>query len=159
LKRVVPENLAGGMERLVGVALLGLGLWTLYSLARAVRGGGDDAHHCGHHHCGHHHGDHGHHDHHHDHHHGSLWMGMLHGVAGTAAFVGETLVAVSQSYALVLAYTFAFSVGVLVAMAAYAGALGGLLSWGGRRVRWVSCGAQALAGAAACAVGILWIVK
>jgi hypothetical protein len=73
-------------------------------------------------------------------------MGMLHGAAGTAAFVGEALVAVSQTYLAVFLYTLFFSIGVLVAMALYAGALGGLIDWGGRRFRTVMVGAQALTG-------------
>jgi hypothetical protein len=43
------------------------------------------------------------------HRHGSLWMGVLHGAAGTAAFVGEALVVVSHSYWAVVTYTVVFS--------------------------------------------------
>ncbi len=98
------------------------------------------------------------HGHSHSHRRGSLWMGMLHGAAGTAAFAGEALVAVSQSYAAVFLYTLFFSIGVLGAMAVYAGTLGGLIDWGGRRFRLAALGAQALAGIAACAVGGCWVL-
>ena len=87
-------------------------------------------------------------------------MGLLHGVAGTAAFVGETLVAMSsRSLLLVLLFTLLFSLGVLAAMAGYAGALGGVLTWGERRFAGIARAAQALTGLAACAVGIFWIVR
>ena len=84
----------------------------------------------------------------------SLWMGMLHGAAGTGAFVGQAAVSLSQSYVVVLLYTVLFSVGVLVAMSFYAGLLGGVLTWGEhrgaiwlRRARWVTS-------LATCAIGI-----
>ena len=84
----------------------------------------------------------------------SLWMGVLHGAAGTGAFVGQAAVSLSQSYAVVLLYTVLFSVGVLAAMSFYAGLLGGVLTWGEhrgaiwlRRARWVTSGAT-------CAIGI-----
>lgn len=151
LHRTLPESVSASLERLVGVALLGLGLWTLTGLRRERR----HSHaHPAHEHCHpipHTHGSHG---------HGSLWMGLLHGVAGTAAFVGETLVAMSShSLLLVLLFTLLFSLGVLVSMAAYAGALGGVLTWGGRRFAGIARAAQILTGLFTCAVGILWIVR
>jgi len=85
---------------------------------------------------------------------GSLWMGMLHGAAGTGAFVGQAAVSLSQSYTVVLVYTLLFSVGVLIAMSFYAGLLGGVLTWGEqrgaiwlRRARWVTS-------IATCGIGI-----
>lgn len=184
LKLTIAESLAGSLEKIVGVVLIGLGLWTLYQLRP-----GEMHHTHSHHHDGGHqhahdeqhaHGEqhaygeqhaHEHHDEaahthadgtthsHHGHSHGkgSLWMGMLHGAAGTAAFVGEALVAVSQTYLAVFLYTLFFSIGVLVAMALYAGALGGLIDWGGRRFRTVMVGAQALTGILACVVGYCWV--
>ena len=86
-------------------------------------------------------------------------MGVLHGAAGTAAFVTESLVAVSQSYAKVVAFTLAFSIGVLLAMAAYSLVLGGILSFGERRSHVFITGVRALTGIWACAVGIYWVIK
>lgn len=84
----------------------------------------------------------------------SLWMGVLHGAAGTGAFVGQAAVSLSQSYAVVLVYTLLFSIGVLAAMSFYAGLLGGVLTWGEqrgaiwlRRARWVTS-------VATCAIGL-----
>lgn len=155
LHQTLPESVSASLERLVGVALLGLGLWTLIGLRREWkqerRHSHADHEHEHPHGIPHTHGSHG---------HGSLWMGLLHGVAGTAAFVGETLVAMSsRSLLLVLLFTLLFSLGVLVSMAVYAGALGGVLSWGGRRFAGIARTAQTLTGLFACAVGIYWIVR
>jgi ABC-type nickel/cobalt efflux system permease component RcnA len=168
LKLTVAESIAGSLEKIVGAVLIALGLWTLYQLRP-----GDLHHtHSHHHDDAHEHHNEYHHDdahyeaahvhadgtaHSHSHGKGSLLMGMLHGAAGTAAFVGEALVAVSQTYIAVFLYTLFFSAGVLVAMALYAGALGGLIDWGGRRFRAVMIGAQALTGILACAVGYCWV--
>jgi ABC-type nickel/cobalt efflux system permease component RcnA len=166
LKLTVAKSVEGSLEKFVGVVLIGLGLWTLYQLRPG------EMHHSHSHSHSHDSNEHTHEDgtththadgttHSHGHSHGkglgSLWMGMLHGAAGTAAFVGEALVAVSNSYLSVLLYTAMFSVGVLVAMAVYAGLLGGIIDWGGRRFRMVATGAQALTGILACAVGICWV--
>jgi ABC-type nickel/cobalt efflux system permease component RcnA len=174
LKLTIAESLAGSLEQIVGVVLIGLGLWTLYQLRPGELHHTHSHHHHQHDHApdGHQHGEH-HGEHHHEHAtahvhadgtthshshgKGSLWMGMLHGAAGTAAFVGEALVAVSQTYLAVFLYTLFFSIGVLVAMALYAGALGGLIDWGGRRFRAVMIGAQALTGILACVVGYCWV--
>ena len=160
LKLAISETASGWLEKLVGFALLGLGIWTLLQLMPGH----------GHHTHDHHHGDeivdvngkistHTHADgttHSHSGR-GSLWMGMLHGAAGTAAFVGQALVAVSQTYSAVILYTLFFSIGVLMSMTAYAGVLGGAITWGGKRLYALSTGAQVLAGTLACVVGFCWI--
>lgn len=164
LRLTLSEGVASALERLVGLALFLLGLWTLNQLRHTFLGHTHDHSHTSdetidskenaehlhthadgtmHSHAGN----------------GSLWMGMLHGVAGTAAFVGESLVAVSQSYWKVFAFTLAFSVGVLVAMGAYAAVLGSLLNVGERRAAQIGHGARALTGVWACLVGIYWIIK
>jgi ABC-type nickel/cobalt efflux system permease component RcnA len=172
LKLTISASVAGSLERLVGAALFGLGLWTLWELRPAEM----------HHTHTHSHSSleatpldatplepssershlHTHADgtkHSHPHRHGPLWMGLLHGAAGTAAFVGEVLVAISQTYVLVIAYTLAFSLGVLLAMATYAGLLGGIFMWGSRRYALAIQGARVLAGVLACLVGIYWVFK
>ena len=146
LKLSIEPSLAAVFERLVGVALLGLGVWTLYRLRRNLPG---SAHH---HHLVHQHGrshdhSHGHGEHRHD---GPVWMGILHGIAGTAAFAGQAIVVASQSYAFVVLYTLVFSAGVLVSMAAFAGVLGSVLGRAGR-------GMQVAMALWACAVGLVWI--
>jgi ABC-type nickel/cobalt efflux system permease component RcnA len=162
LKLTIAESLAGSLEQIVGVVLIALGLWTLYQLRPGELHHTHSHHHHEHGHArdGHQHGEHHHGEHHHEHPtphvhadgtthshshgKGSLWMGMLHGAAGTAAFVGEALVAVSQTYLAVFLYTLFFSIGVLV-------------DWGGRRFRAVTIGAQALTGILSCVVGYCWV--
>jgi hypothetical protein len=153
LKLQIIESVAGNLERLVGMVLVVLGLWTLLQLRPGQmhhshnRPTAEETH--------------THADgttHSHSHARGSLLMGMLHGAAGTAAFAGQLAVAAASSYAAVLFYTLAFSVGVLAAMGIYAGALGGVINWGGQRVRAVLVGAQTLSGVVACGVGMCWIL-
>ena len=163
LRLSVSDTVATSLERLVGVALLVLGIWTLKQLRVSFLG-----HTHSHKHTPeelaldretagkpHTHADGTTHSHSHD----SLWMGMLHGAAGTAAFVGQTVIAVSQSYWTVFAYTLSFSFGVLLAMGAYAAALGTVLSIGDKRATSITYGVRALTGVWACVVGIYWAVR
>jgi hypothetical protein len=128
LKLAVTPAVSELFERAVGLALLALGVVTLRKLRRDVS-----------------------HSHHHHHDHRALWMGLLHGIAGTAAFAGQAIVVASQSYGFVLAYTLAFSLGVLVSMVVFAGTLGAVLTRGGR---WL----QLALGLWACAVGLVWLL-
>ncbi len=91
---------------------------------------------------------------------GSLLMGMLHGAAGTGAFIVQAATSVgATSYALVFGFTLFFSIGVLASMALYAGALGGAISWGGTRgVRFVRM-ARGATGVLACVVGLCLLLE
>ena len=135
-----PQLFASGvLERVVGIVLVGLGVWTLWQV---VSGRAAHSHSHGHFHDGHFHShDDGKAAHAHANSWASLGMGVLHGAAGTGAFVGQAAVALSSSYGFVLLYTLLFSLGVLISMAVYAGALGGLFTKFEKR------GAQALLGA------------
>lgn len=84
---------------------------------------------------------------------GSVLMGLLHGAAGTGAFIGQAMVSVSRHYSIALLYTVFFSVGVLVAMAIYSVLLGGVLTWGQKRSISLLRGARALTGVLTCAIG------
>lgn len=84
----------------------------------------------------------------------SVWMGVLHGAAGTGAFVSQAAVALASSgYAMVFAYTVAFSIGVLLSMGFYAGMLGHALSWSEKRGAQAIRGARIVTGLATCVVG------
>lgn len=178
LKRALEANQpslfsSGVLEKVVGVVLLMLGIWTLWQV---WSGRATNAHRHGHGHDGHFHSHaqdsfvdesstkesaevlsstkphkHSHGD---GHGLGSLSMGMLHGAAGTGAFVGESAIALGGSLAQVWLYTLLFSVGVLAAMAAYAGILGGIFTWSGRKSGTLLSGARVLTGAATCAIGV-----
>ncbi|HEX8552818.1 MAG TPA: hypothetical protein VF681_14820 [Abditibacteriaceae bacterium] len=165
LRLSISEGVAGSLERLVGVALFVLGLWTLVKLRGSFLGHTHEHAHTPQDLAGakangaelhpHTHAD----GTTHSHAHNSLWMGMLHGAAGTAAFIGQSLVAVTQNYVTVFAFTFAFSVGVLIAMTAYSAVLGGLLTLGERRSNLFIHTARAGTGVWACAVGLYWVFK
>jgi ABC-type nickel/cobalt efflux system permease component RcnA len=88
---------------------------------------------------------------------GSWWMGVLHGAAGTGAFVGQAAVTLSQSYVVALLYTMVFSLGVLFAMSFYAGVLGGVLTWGEQRSVRLLHGARWATSLATCAIGLCLI--
>lgn len=152
---------SGALDRFVGVVLIGLGAWTLFQVIthRAAQ-----QHHHGHYHDGHLHvhgvdevpdtatrsG------HAHTHREGlaSLGMGVLHGAAGTGAFAGQAAVSLSSSYLYVFLYTLLFSIGVLIAMGVYAGALGGLISGFEKRGSQVLAGARVATGVLACVIGV-----
>ena len=155
---------SGVLDRIVGLVLVGLGVWTLFQVAssRATK-----AHAHGHFHDGHFHAHNAAHEHshdtehNHDHSHGhshaggfaSLGMGVLHGAAGTGAFVGQAVVSLSSSYAFVFLYTLLFSLGVLISMAVYAGALGGLITTFEKRGAQALTGARVVTAVLTCAIG------
>jgi hypothetical protein len=84
---------------------------------------------------------------------GSVLMGLLHGAAGTGAFIGQAMIAMSRNYSSALLFTLFFSLGVLLAMAFYSVLLGGVLTWGEKRSVSLLRGARALTGALTCAIG------
>lgn len=131
LKLAVRPGLAELFERFVGVALFVVGAWTLFRLRRHIHVSHEQ-------------------EHKHDHL-GIFGMGMLHGIAGTAAFVGQAFVVASQSYAFVVVYTILFSLGVLLSMTVFAGALGAVLRRANR-------GVQMLLALWACIVGVFWFL-
>ena len=149
-----PELFASGvLDRFVGLVLVGLGVWTLFQVASS-RASQSHAH--GHFHDGSYHT----HDakegtHSHTHMGGlaSLGMGILHGAAGTGAFVGQAVVSLSSSYAFVFLYTLLFSVGVLFSMGIYAGALGGLITTFEKRGAQALMGARIVTAVLTCAIG------
>lgn len=135
LKLAVAEDVGHWLERLVGLALFAVGLWSLVKMrAHGVV-------------------------HTHPHGTGSFWMGMLHGLAGTAAYIGESLVIISKGYWQLFGFTLAFSAGVLAAMAVYALVLGGLLTWSSRRSHAVSRFARGLVGVWSCSIGLFWMLR
>ena len=155
-----PELFSSGvLERVVGLVLFGLGVWTLFQVVSS-RASQQHAH--GHFHDGNFHshdGDEAEHGHSHGHGHShkggfaSLGMGVLHGAAGTGAFVGQAAVSLSSSYAFVFCYTLLFSLGVLISMALYAGALGGLITTFEKRGLQALTGARVVTAVLTCGIG------
>lgn len=124
--------LSSGAERLVGVALIGIGLWGLWR-ALAIREAAP-----------------------HGHPHASFGVGILHGLAGSSHFLGILPALAIPSQEGVVGYLLAFGMGSIAAMAGYAwllGRLGGRAS-GPRPRLWLAltCSLAALL------VGGLWLV-
>lgn len=143
----LPDLLARGLEFGVGAMLVGLGLWLLWGVLhdRAHRLAGGEHAHDGHHH--HHHGR------------GSLWVGMAHGLSGTAPLVAALSVAAAGSPGRAAAYLALFGVGTTVAMAAYALAAGLLFDQAGHRAPALAGTLRALTAVGSAAIGVLWMVN
>jgi nickel/cobalt exporter len=140
----MPSSLTQGLEFGVGAMLMGLGLWLLWSVlherAHALAGDGG-AHH---HHHGHEHG-------------GSLWVGLAHGLAGSAPLVALLPVTLIRSPWLAAGYLLSFGVGTTVAMALYALLAGAFFHQTGRRMPRVAGTLRAVTALGSAALGVFWM--
>lgn len=109
----VPEGIARNLERAVGVMLFGLGVWLLWSLAHGLAHRHEEVHA--------HDGDHGDRK-------GSFFVGMAHGLAGTAPLIGVIPVAFIEPRSAAFGYLAIFSIGTIAAMALFAGGAGAALA-------------------------------
>lgn len=146
-------------ESLVGVLLIGLGLWAIRRSRRIVihsHGHGHDGHSHAHPHvhvndptvADAHHPVVGRHE---RHHHSTLGFGFVHGVAGVGHLVvASPLIALSGAGAAF--YLLAYLVGGVLAMTGFSLAAGSLI----RRPSWIPA-SLALAGVASVGVGIVWL--
>lgn len=141
------DTLTRGLEFGVGGMLLGLGAWLLWSVLheRAHRIADRD---------------HPHHDHDHQHGHGhahsTLWVGMAHGLAGTAPLVA-LVATVTQSPWAAGAYLLFFGVGTTVAMGLYAMVAGLLFDQAGTRVPRLGRTLRTLTALGSAVLGIVWM--
>jgi hypothetical protein len=156
LRDVLPpiDVISGWSERLVGAALIAIGLWALRRAAHVD-------------HASHAHGAVAH-DHLHvqagpawmrrlGHAHASFYMGILHGVAGSSHFFGVLPALALPTRASAFIYIVAFGVGTVAAMTAFAAALASA----GTRLRPGSVGHRRMmfsAAALALSVGTWWLV-
>jgi len=109
----LPENASHTLERIVGVVMIGLGVWTFRG-ARALHvhdhSHGDLAHTHVHSHAlsgGHDHG------------HAATAVGLMHGLAGSGSAVLLIPVATFDSPAFAMLYLLLFAIGTILGMAAY----------------------------------------
>lgn len=155
--RSLPEAFSRVAERLVGVVLVGLGVWVLWDLRRRRV----------HLHFHEHDGlpSHAHwHTHsradpdHHRHPHGAVLVGVLHGAAGSAPILALLPLSKAVSWGGALLYLASFSLGVLTAMLVFSGLLG--IGLGRLRARSDAWTAVARAGVAflSIAAGSYWIL-
>jgi ABC-type nickel/cobalt efflux system permease component RcnA len=168
LREVLPvERISGWSERLVGFVLIGIGLWGI----RQARRGRVHVHE--HRHDGHRHAHV--HEHHHevDHHaprahqrdgshvhvraRAAFGVGILHGLAGSAHFLGILPALAFGTTAGAVSYVAAFAVGTIAAMTVFAALIGWVskrfAGYGVRLYRGLLYGF----GAAAIVVGVIWI--
>jgi sulfite exporter TauE/SafE len=137
----VPDGVARGLEFGVGAMLLGLGLWLLWSVLheRAHRlADGAPAHA-------------------HEHRAGSVWVGLAHGLAGTAPLVAILPVAMTSSPWMAGAYLLLFGVGTTVAMGVYALVTGLLFHHAGARVPALGGTLRAATALGSAAIGVMWM--
>jgi sulfite exporter TauE/SafE len=139
----LPEVLARGLEFGVGVMLLGLGLWLLWGVlherAHRLAHGAEPAHA--------------------HHHHGSTWVGMAHGLSGTAPLVAALSAGMAGSPARAAVYLLLFGVGTTLAMGLYALVAGLVFHQAGHRAPALAGGLRALTAVGSAAIGVLWMVN
>jgi len=144
----VPERLSRGLEFGVGGMLLALGLWLLWSVLheRAHRlAGGPAPTSEGKTHA-------------HGHRHGTLWVGMAHGLAGTAPLVALLPAATARSGWTAALYLLFFGVGTTVAMGLYAMAAGLVFDRAGSRTPALAGTLRALTAVGSGALGVAWML-
>jgi hypothetical protein len=160
---IVGGHLTGGAERIfeagVGVLLIYLGLRRLRDLRRGPHlhlhrhEGGEHAHvHL--HPAGTHHNSRRAHA---RHSHAPLWIGILHGLAGTGGVMVLLPAVVISDLGHYLTYVLAFGAGSVLSMGAFCAGLGSAMSLAGEQFRgagrWLGVGA----GSASLAVGMFWL--
>ena len=156
LREVLPpiDVISAWSDRLVGAALIGIGIWALRRGARIrpgthVHGAVAHAHlhvqsgpawirRLGHAHA-------------------AFYMGILHGIAGSSHFFGVLPALALPTRAAALLYIAAFGGGTVIGMTAFAAAIGALGSRT-RRVGWVQRGMMLTASVVALSVGTWWLI-
>jgi cytochrome c biogenesis protein CcdA len=164
LGRAIPENLARPLETAVGIMLVGLGAHVLWRLWRDrvhfhKHGHGDGTVHI------HAHSHAGETTPHlriaHAHEHGFRWrtllVGLMHGMAGSAALLMLT-VSQTSSPALGLGYVALFGVGSMIGMGALSTVIAVPLAVSARWLTWANRGLQAAVGVVTVAIGVTTIV-
>lgn len=133
-----PDGLSRGLEFGVGVMLLALGLWLLWG---ALHGRV--------------------HEHLHDHPHGqgraTGWVGVAHGLAGTAPLIAILPVVLIGSPALATGYLLLFGAGTVVAMGLYALAIGLVFHHAGHRSPALAGGLRFATALGSAAIGVVWM--
>ncbi len=157
----IPDRLSTLAEWMVGGALIAIGLSALHQVVKrrahlhthAHRGLPTHAHLHAHDHDAP--ADHSQDLHRHDHR--AVLVGVVHGAAGSAPILA--LIPLSQlgSAWIALAYLSVFGIGVLVAMVAFGGALGGLFAMGSAVSHRLVSAMQTLLGTLSVGLGVWWL--
>jgi ABC-type nickel/cobalt efflux system permease component RcnA len=161
-RELIPvELLSSWGERLVGVMLLGIGIW---ALRRALK---NTVHSHEHEHDGerhvhvHVHSPSGHHSvaGAHAHRHAAFGIGILHGLAGSSHFLGILPMLAFPDQLQAIAYLAAFTVGTVASMAGFSSAMGFAARRCADRGRKFYRGLTIVCGSAAMIVGCVWIAQ
>lgn len=160
LRDLLPVNLLSSWgERLVGMMLLGIGLWGLRKAFRNTVHAHEHEHDGERHLHVHVHSQRNAHErteaHHHAH--AAFWIGILHGLAGSSHFLGVLPILAFPTNAQAVAYLLAFAAGTIVSMAAFSSVMGFLATrcaiGSGRAYR----GLMSACSVAAIGVGCFWL--
>lgn len=146
----VPDRVTRGLEFGVGAMLLVLGAMLLWNVLheRAHRLAADAPHaHAAPGDAAHPHG----------HRHGSLWVGVAHGLAGTAPLAAIVAVTMAGSPVLAGAYLLFFGVGTTLAMGIYAVVAGLVFHHAGSRVPALRGTLRAATALGSAALGVFWM--
>ena len=138
-----PAAATSGLEFGVGVMLFGLGVWLLWGIL----------HRTAHEHAP---GDHEH-PHSHDHSRATLWVGMAHGLAGTAPLIAVLPVALVSSRLLALAYLLLFGAGTVAGMGLYAALAGVAFSAAGHHSPALGRVLRVATAVASATLGVFWM--
>lgn len=141
LRLQVPDGVLRGLEFGVGGMLLALGLWLLWQL---LHGRAHDLGHRG--------------GHAHSHQGASTWVGVAHGLAGTAPLIALLPVALSRSPWAASAYLLFFGVGTVAAMGLYAFLAGVAFGRAGDRFPALAGGMRIATALGSAALGVVWMV-
>ncbi len=137
----LPEAVVSGLEFGVGTMLLGLGAWLLWSVVHG------EAHALAQH------------GHPHAHRGGSLWVGMAHGIAGTAPLVAVVTVTASSSAWAAGVYLFLFGVGTTAGMGLYAAIAGAVFHQAQHRVPALGGTLRTVTALGSAVLGVFWMVN
>ncbi len=144
----IPHGLESLMELGVGALLVGLGLWVLASVLHEKRYSTAHTH-------AHTHGRP--HSHLPERRQATVWVGVAHGLAGTAALLALLPVALIDSPWLAGGYLLFFGVGTAVAMGFYALVAGLIFHHAGERVPLLGGALRLVTGLASVAIGAVWM--
>jgi hypothetical protein len=161
LREALPlEAISAWSERLVGVVLVGIGLWALRSVFRYRVHEHEHEHGAVHHVHFHLHGARSAHrtSAGHEHGHAAFGVGALHGVAGTSHLAAVIPALALPSGADAVAYLGGYGLGTIAAMSAFAFAVGGVAARLGASADAVYRRFVTVCGSAAIAVGVAWII-
>jgi len=139
----VPDRVVSGLEFGVGTMLLCLGVWLLWTIvhgeAHSLAEGG--------------------HAHPHRHGSGSIWVGMAHGLAGTAPLVAVVTVSVSSSPWVAGVYLLLFGLGTTAGMGLYAATAGTLFDQARHRAPALGGTLRTLTALGSAVLGVFWMMN